>query len=136
LGQTAALTNTAVVDPSEAIKERARQRAAGERHEESAPVPSPELQAIQEEMIREQWEGWLDTRVPALGNKTPRQAARTAPGRERLAALLAEFDREAADGPSSVMAHLAAIRDALALTKPPESGQDTRVPTRRNGPAR
>jgi hypothetical protein len=77
-------------------------------------------------MIREQWEAWLDMRVPALGNKTPRQAARTAPGRERLEALLAEFDREAADGPSSVTGHLAAIRDVLALTKPPLSGQKTR----------
>ncbi len=47
-------------------------------------------------------------------------------GRERLEALLAEFDREAADGPSSVTVHLAAIRDVLALTKPPVSGQKTR----------
>ncbi len=57
----------------EAIEERARQRAAGERQDESALEPSAELQAIQEAMIREQWEGWLDTRVPALRNKTPRQ---------------------------------------------------------------
>jgi len=73
-------------------------------------------------MLRQQWAGWLDTRVPALGNKTPRQAARTAKGRERLETLLAEFDRYAADGPSSMAAHLAAIRGALALTKPPGSG--------------
>lgn len=118
LGRTAALINTAVVDPSEAIEERARQRAAGERYEELAPEPSAELQAVQEELIREQWEGWLDTRVPALGNKTPRQAARTPRGRERLEALLAEFDRHAADGPSSVAAHLTAVRAALGLTKP------------------
>jgi hypothetical protein len=118
LGQTAALIDTTVVDPSEAIEERARQGVAGERHDESKPEPSPELQAIQEELIRQQWAGWLDTRVPALGNKTPRQAARTALGRERLEALLAEFDRKAADGPSSLAAHLAAIRGALTLTKP------------------
>jgi len=79
---------------------------------------SPDLQAIQEEMIRKQWEGWLDTRVPALGNKTPRQAARTAGGRERLEALLAGFERDAADGPSSVAGYLTAIRTALGLTKP------------------
>lgn len=126
LGRTAALIYTTVVDPSEMVEERARQRAAGEQHDEPAPVPSPELQAIEEEMSRAHWEGWLDTRVPALGNKTPRQAARTAQGRERLEALLAEFDRDAADGPSSIAAHLAAIRDALALTKPRDSGEDTR----------
>ena len=55
-------------------------------------------------MSRRHWEAWLDTRVPALGNKTPRQAARTASGRERLEALLAEFDRHTTDGPSSVTA--------------------------------
>jgi hypothetical protein len=126
LGRTAALIDTTVVDPSEVVEKRARQHAAGERHDESKPEPSPELQTIQEEMTRAHWESWLDTRVPALGNKTPRQAARTAPGRERLEALLAEFDRDAANGPSSMATHLAAIRAALALTKRRDSGEDTR----------
>jgi hypothetical protein len=79
-------------------------------------VNTPDL--IQEAMTREQWEGWLDTRVPALGNKTPRLAARTAGGRERLEALLVQFDRDAADGLSDGAAHLSAIRAALGLTKP------------------
>ena len=60
-----------------------------------------------------------NTRVPALGNKTPCQAARTADGRERLEALLGQFERDAADVPSSVAAHLSAIRAALGLTEPP-----------------
>lgn len=75
--------------------------------------------------VNSTWAAWLDTRVPALGNKTPRQAARTDRGRERLEALLAEFDRHAEDGPSSIAAHLAAIRGELALT-PRGSGEDTR----------
>jgi hypothetical protein len=73
---------------------------------------------------REPGEGWLDPRVPVLGNQTPRPAARTARGHERLEARLAEFDREAVDGRSSLAAHLAAIRDALALTTPPGAGED------------
>ena len=89
--------DTAVVGPVEAIDMCAGRRGTGERVEETALAPPPELQAIQDEMIREQWEGRLDTRVPALGNKTPRQAARTVRGRERLEALLAEFDRHAAE---------------------------------------
>jgi len=116
LSRTAALISTAVVDPLEAIEERARQRAAGERDDESFQA-SEELQDIQEAMTREQWEGWLDTRVPALGNKTPRQSARTAGGRERLEALLGQFERDAADGPSSLAAHFSAIRAALGLTR-------------------
>jgi len=102
----------------DAIEERARKPAAWEFDDGLALELSPDLQAIQEEMIRKQWEGWLDTRVPALGNKTPRQAARTAGGRERLEALLAGFDRDAAGEPSSVAAHLTAIRTELRLTKP------------------
>ena len=114
--------------PSEAIEERARQRASGERQDEPAQEPSAELQAIREEMLRQHWTGWLDTRVPALGNKTPRQAARTAGGRERLEALLAEFERYAAGGPASIAAaHLTEIRGALGLTKAPGSGEDTRL---------
>jgi len=126
LGRTAVVVDTTVVDPLEMVEERARRRAAGEQDDAPAPEPSPELQALEEEVSRAHWEGWLDTRVPALGNKTPRQAARTAQGRERLEALLAGFDRDAADGPSSMARHLAAIRAALALTKPSDSGEGTR----------
>jgi len=127
LGRTAVLIGTKVVDLSEAIEERARRRGAGEPLDESTPQSPPELQAIQEEMTRKHWEGWLDTRVPALGNKTPRQAARTARGRERLEALLAEFDRDEQDGREGMAEHLATIRKALALTKSSGAGEN---PTR------
>jgi hypothetical protein len=105
LGRTAVLIDTKVEEPSDAIEAIA----------EAAPGSSPELEAIQEEMIRKHWEDWLDERVPALGNKTPRQAARTARGRERLEALLAAFDRDDADRRDGMAAHLATIRQALAL---------------------
>lgn len=123
LGQTASLIDTSVIDPSEALNERARQLAAGEREDEPLPEPPAELQAIHEEMVRQHWADWLDTRVPALGNKTPRQAAQTRVGRERLEALLAEFDRDAEDGPSSMAEHIAMIRDALAVTKSSVQGR-------------
>lgn len=48
-------------------------------------------------------------------------------GRERLEALLAEFDRDAMDGREVTAAHLATIREALALTKPPRDGA-TEIP--------
>ena len=126
LGTTARLTDTTVVDPSSAIEERTRQGGPRERQEEPPTERPAELQAIEEQLLREHWVAWLDTRVPALGNKTPRQAARTSGGRERLEALLAEFDRRAANGPSSIAAHLAEIRDVLALTKPTGSGKNAR----------
>lgn len=117
LGKAAVLIDTAVVDPTEELAARARQRAAGERVDESLPESPPEFKGIQEEPARRHWEAWLDMRVPALRNKTPRQAARSAGGRERLEALLAEFERDGADESSSARTHLAVIRRTLGLTK-------------------
>jgi hypothetical protein len=43
-------------------------------------------------MSERHWDTRLDTRPAALGNRTPRQAAQTPEGRERLNALLSEFE--------------------------------------------
>jgi hypothetical protein len=42
-------------------------------------------------MSRRHWEAWLDERIPALGSITPRRAAKTRLGRERLTAILADI---------------------------------------------
>ena len=73
---------------------------------------------MEEEMTRRHWREWLDTRVPALANKTPRQAARTPGGRERLEALLAQFERDVENSPLRDATHVAAIRETLGLAKP------------------
>ena len=39
---------------------------------------------------------WLDERIPALGGKTPREAARDFEGREQLVALLKELENRGA----------------------------------------
>jgi hypothetical protein len=116
LGQAAVLIDTTVVDPTEAIEERDHQRT-GEPGVVTLPESSGELEAIQHKMTRHEWNEWVDTRVPALGNKTPRQASRTAAGREKLEALLSEFARYAADGPSDDARHIATIRATLGLEK-------------------
>ena len=118
LARTAILVDTNVIDPSEALAERTRERASGTRDEERLPETLPELRAVEEDLLRRHWEQWLETRVPALGNKTPRQAARSAGGRERLEALLAEFTRDAEGGRRSAAPHVAFIRERLGLPKP------------------
>ncbi|HUR33313.1 MAG TPA: hypothetical protein VM032_05925 [Vicinamibacterales bacterium] len=118
LGRAAVLTDTAVVDPSQLLGKGPRppaNQSVGSELEEEA---SAELRALQEEVTRRHWESWLDTRVPALGNRTPRQAVRSAGGRERLEALLAEFEQQDADGPLSVAVPVTEIRLALGLTEP------------------
>lgn len=66
-------------------------------------------------MAQRHWDAWIDTKVPALGNRTPRQAARTAQGRERLAALLSDFARMAERGPTAVRPDIEGLRRVLGL---------------------
>jgi len=42
------------------------------------------------------WEGWVDEKIPALGGKSPRQAVKSADGRESVEALLRSAERRAA----------------------------------------
>jgi hypothetical protein len=53
---------------------------------------TPESQAQLEDMLVRRSEQWADDRIPALGLLTPREAARTTAGRERLEALLADYE--------------------------------------------
>jgi hypothetical protein len=95
LGSTATLVDTTVTDITEVLDERrssASASLASLQSQDIAPSP-PELQAIEAELARRHWDAWLDTKVPALGNRTPRRAAKSASGRERLEALLADYSQ-------------------------------------------
>jgi hypothetical protein len=61
------------------------------------------------------WDAWIDTKVPALGNRTPRQAAKTPKGRERLEALLSDFARSAEQRSSTFEPDLGDLRRRLGL---------------------
>ena len=78
--------------------ERALERVA--RSPKPAPsgdrVP-PEIEAqMVGEFYEQHYRRWLDEPVPALGNRTPREAARLKTGRPKLVALLQEFENMAA----------------------------------------
>ncbi len=60
-------------------------------HEEL--MQHPEVQAHVAEMFSRHWESWVDQEIPALGGKTPREAAKTADGREAVEALLKDAER-------------------------------------------
>jgi hypothetical protein len=82
--------------------------------ERTAPS-SPELQALEAELARKHWEAWLDTKVPALGDRTPRQAAKSASGRERLEALLASYGQNRVGGRNAFDPDIAALKLKLGL---------------------
>jgi len=79
------------------------------------PERTREIQALEAELMQRPWDAWIDTKVPALGNRTPRQAAKTAKGRERLEALLSDFARAVEQRSSSFQPDLADLRRRLGL---------------------
>ncbi len=65
-----------------------------EDDEESAKLLElPEVQEQLKAIAQEHWKSWFDESIPALENKTPREAAKTKDGRERLEALLLQYER-------------------------------------------
>lgn len=117
-GKSATLVETTVTDAMKELEAR-RAKSAGSRGTATAgsPLPerTPEIEALEAEMAQQHWDAWIDTKVPALGNRTPRQAARTPRGRERLTALLSDFERMAERGPSAARPDIEALRRTLGL---------------------
>ena len=90
-------------------------------HTENELMDSPEIQQHIGQMLRAHWDNWVDQIIPALGNKTPRQAVRTADGREAVEALLLDAEKIARNDPirSSLEAEfLADVRQRLKLDRP------------------
>jgi hypothetical protein len=117
-GSTATLVETTTSDIVKELQERrARGRdTTGESTTfSSEPERTPEIQALEAELMQKHLDAWIDTKVPALGNRTPRQAAKTAKGRERLEALLTDFARSAEQRSSGFRPDVGDLRRRLGL---------------------
>jgi hypothetical protein len=113
------LIGTASVTTSKIVKELQERRARGETAEpktsSTEPERTPEIQALEAELMQRHWDAWIDTKVPALGNRTPRQAAKTARGRERLEALLNDVARSTEQPSPVFQPDFADLRRRLGL---------------------
>ncbi len=97
---------------SESVEEKFAQMKDGvespeqqrQREEQEAFSALPEVQALLKDMAKRRWEEWLDEPIPLLMGKTPKQAAKTVAGRERLEALLIDFERSADETDKSAFA--------------------------------
>ncbi len=56
----------------------------------------PEVRQRLAEMLMRHYTDWLDTKVPLLGNRTPRKAVRDRDGREAVDAMIAQMERDGA----------------------------------------
>jgi len=71
------------------LDEPEKGRPLDERISEPPPIEiTPELAASLQEMIDRQYVDWVDTPLPVLGGKTPRQACRTRAGQQRVTMLI------------------------------------------------
>jgi hypothetical protein len=66
-------------------------------------IESPEMQVRLKEMSEKHWEHWINTPLPVLGGLTPKEAAKTKEGRERLEVLFLDFERKNEDGQNNIM---------------------------------
>lgn len=116
-GSTATLIETKVMDVAKELESRRQHRSGRDAAalSQTDVERTPELQAQEAEYLRKHWEAWVDTRVPALGNRTPRQAAKTARGRERLEALLSDFERSAKQSRSAFVPDIVELKKSLGL---------------------
>jgi uncharacterized protein (DUF2384 family) len=60
--------------------------------EEESLKNSPEVQEAMKDVLKKHWEGWIDTELPALGGKTPRDAVQTKDGQEAVQTLLQDIE--------------------------------------------
>jgi hypothetical protein len=58
----------------------------------------PRIRAALEEHARKHWESWFDIAIPALGDITPREAAKSDKGRVLLESLLQEYENNSVEG--------------------------------------
>jgi len=117
LGSAATLVDATITDMTEALGRRRERRAITPLHlatPADSPRP-PEFEAIEAELARKHWDAWLDTKVPALGDRTPRQAAKTASGRERLEALLADYSQKSVSGRTAFEPDIGTLKRKLGL---------------------
>ena len=106
------------IESADALLDPSRRDDPVELAEPGAPAvgSTPEGRVYIEELNRRHWQAWIDQTVPALGNLTPRAAAKTALGRERLDALLAEFSwRQEASPKNLINVDVEWIRRELGL---------------------
>src|SRR5205807_4180908 len=62
----------------------------------------PELQKAARDFMQKEYEAWVDTKLPMLGGKSPKQAVKYPDGREIVESMLLEFERTVQDKPESL----------------------------------
>jgi len=79
------------------------------------PAPPPEALEMIRELKQQHYRDWLDQSIPALGGKTPREAARSARDRQTLELLLKEIENHESRAQDGTGISVVALRSTLGL---------------------
>ena len=77
-----------------------------------------EMQEVRRQILESHWKNWIDDKIPALNGLTPRQAIKDEDGREKVTALLDDFDRRDKNSPinKSQKEYIQKVRKQLGLS--------------------
>lgn len=118
LGKRAIFRHAVIQSAEKMLEEMASKPSGGSISSASAESEAlqnnPEIQAYLQEMATQHWEAWLDTPLPALNNKTPREAATSDVDKERLEALFWQFEQHS-ETPQPFSPDVNALRETLGL---------------------
>ena len=115
LGKTISFQQTLIETPEQKMK--SLPIANAKKDEGNQNLLGPEIQEHFKAIAKEHWENWFDEAIPVLENKTPRQAARTKEGKEKLEALLLAYERRDLEvGNNLFKADIGYLRRELGLS--------------------
>ena len=117
LGNLARHRVDSMTDPEVVLKER-RDRPPLEDNGLEDEIPPEEMEEIITELMRKHYESWLEASIPALGNKTPREAVRTKRGKEKVIELLKTQENTTRRQPGGKGFDFGAIYRELGLEEP------------------
>ncbi len=120
LGSRAQFKNATITSPEQMLKEiqdnpngRQAKAYARSKRDTDALNDSPETRRLLKKAADKHWTAWLDTSLMALNDATPREAANTEMGRERLEALLWDFEERCTGKPHDP--NVAELRKRLGI---------------------
>ena len=103
LGFMAVLESTSTLSQEEMRKSAQQKRYAKGAEDDELPASDPEAIEIARTMLLNHAEAWVDTEIPALGGRTPRQAVANPDGREAVEGLLLEWERRNSESGDPLM---------------------------------
>jgi len=92
LGDALSFQKTLIETPEQKMKSLPAS-SPGRDEECQRLLALPEVQESLKAMAKKYWDNWFDEPIPMLEEKTPREAAKTKDGKERLEALLLHYER-------------------------------------------